>query len=40
MSWSLRPSTNLVNVYVSALRKKLGENVIETLRGFGYRLRT
>ncbi len=34
------PSTNLVNVYVSALRKKLGENVIETLRGFGYRLRT
>ena len=34
------PSTNLVNVYVSALRKKLGEDVIETLRGFGYRLRT
>ncbi|MEV4627943.1 response regulator transcription factor [Micromonospora sp. NPDC049523] len=34
------PSTNLVNVYVSTLRKKLGEDVIETLRGFGYRLRT
>ncbi|MFK3982820.1 response regulator transcription factor [Micromonospora sp. NPDC050397] len=33
------PSTNLVNVYVSTLRKKLGEDVIETLRGFGYRLR-
>ena len=25
------PSTNLVNVYVSTLRKKLGEDVIETL---------
>ncbi|GIG91376.1 response regulator transcription factor [Plantactinospora endophytica] len=34
------PGTNLVNVYVSALRKKLGEDVIETMRGFGYRLRS
>ncbi|MEE6263819.1 response regulator transcription factor [Plantactinospora sonchi] len=33
------PGTNLVNVYVSTLRKKLGGDVIETLRGFGYRLR-
>lgn len=33
------PGTNLVNVYVGSLRKKLGEDVIETLRGVGYRLR-
>jgi two-component system, OmpR family, copper resistance phosphate regulon response regulator CusR len=33
------PGTNLVSVYVSALRRKLGEGVIETLRGGGYRLR-
>ncbi len=32
------PGTNLVNVYVNALRKKLGPNVIETVRGVGYRL--
>lgn len=34
------PETNLVNVYVSTLRKKLGPELIETVRGFGYRLRT
>jgi DNA-binding response OmpR family regulator len=33
------PSTNLVNVYVNSLRKKLGANVIQTVRGVGYRLR-
>jgi DNA-binding response OmpR family regulator len=32
------PSTNVVNVYVSVLRRKLGEGVIETVRGVGYRL--
>jgi DNA-binding response OmpR family regulator len=32
------PSTNLVNVYVNSLRKKLGAHVIETIRGVGYRL--
>jgi DNA-binding response OmpR family regulator len=32
------PSTNLVNVYVNNLRKKLGEGIIETVRGAGYRL--
>lgn len=32
------PTTNLVNVYVNSLRKKLGSNVIETIRGVGYRL--
>jgi DNA-binding response OmpR family regulator len=33
------PGTNIVNVYIAHLRKKLGENRIETLRGIGYRLR-
>jgi DNA-binding response OmpR family regulator len=33
------PTTNLVNVYVNSLRKKLGQEVIETVRGAGYRLR-
>jgi DNA-binding response OmpR family regulator len=32
-------NTNLVNVYVNSLRKKLGHDVIETIRGAGYRLR-
>jgi DNA-binding response OmpR family regulator len=34
------PGTNLVNVYVSSLRHKLGESVIQTVRGAGYRFRT
>ena len=38
--YSFDPTTNLVNVYVSSLRKKLGAEVIETVRGVGYRLRT
>jgi DNA-binding response OmpR family regulator len=33
------PSTNLVNVYVNSLRKKLGADIIQTVRGVGYRLR-
>jgi DNA-binding winged helix-turn-helix (wHTH) protein len=33
------PGTNLVDVYVGYLRRKLGETVIETVRGAGYRLR-
>ena len=37
--YSFDPTTNLVNVYVSSLRKKLGDDVIETVRGAGYRLR-
>jgi DNA-binding response OmpR family regulator len=36
--YSFDPTTNLVNVYVNALRKKLGADVIETVRGVGYRL--
>jgi DNA-binding response OmpR family regulator len=34
------PRTNLVDVYVGYLRRKLGEAAIETVRGAGYRLRT
>jgi DNA-binding response OmpR family regulator len=34
------PGTNVVNVYVGYLRKKLGDDRIETVRGAGYRLRT
>jgi DNA-binding response OmpR family regulator len=33
------PGTNVVNVYVGYLRKKLGDNWLETVRGVGYRLR-
>lgn len=34
------PGSNIVDVYVGYLRKKLGSDVIETVRGMGYRLRT
>ena len=37
--YSFDPTTNFVNVYVSSLRKKLNSDVIETVRGAGYRLR-
>jgi DNA-binding response OmpR family regulator len=37
--YSFDPTTNLVNVYVNSLRKKLGADVVETVRGVGYRLR-
>jgi DNA-binding response OmpR family regulator len=32
------PGSNVVEVYVRALRKKLGDDVVETVRGMGYRL--
>jgi two-component system, OmpR family, copper resistance phosphate regulon response regulator CusR len=32
------PGSNVVEVYIRALRKKLGTEVIETVRGMGYRL--
>ena len=32
------PQSNVVDVYVRYLRKKLGGDVIETVRGMGYRL--
>jgi DNA-binding response OmpR family regulator len=34
------PGSNVVDVYVGYLRKKLGADAIETVRGMGYRLRT
>jgi two-component system copper resistance phosphate regulon response regulator CusR len=34
------PGTNIVDVYVGNLRRKLGHDVIETRRGAGYRLRS
>ncbi|NEQ46704.1 MAG: response regulator transcription factor [Leptolyngbya sp. SIOISBB] len=33
------PGSNVVDVYVGYLRKKLGDGVIETVRSMGYRLR-
>jgi DNA-binding response OmpR family regulator len=38
--YAIEPGTNVVNVYVGALRKKLGDEAIEAVRGVGYRLRT
>ena len=32
------PGSNVVDVYIGYLRRKLGEDVIETVRGMGYRL--
>lgn len=37
--YAAEPGTNVVNVYISALRKKLGDEAIESVRGVGYRLR-
>jgi two-component system, OmpR family, response regulator len=34
------PGSNVVDVYVRYLRRKLGDSVIETVRGMGYRLGT
>ena len=34
------PGSNVVDVYVRYLRRKLGDDVIETVRGMGYRLVT
>jgi DNA-binding response OmpR family regulator len=34
------PGSNVVDVYVGYLRRKLGEGTIETVRGMGYVLRT
>jgi DNA-binding response OmpR family regulator len=38
--WELEfdPGSNVVDVYVAALRRKLGRHLIETVRGHGYRL--
>jgi DNA-binding response OmpR family regulator len=34
------PGSNIVDVYVGYLRKKLGTDAIETVRGMGYRLKS
>ena len=41
LAWGMNfdPGTNLVDVYVGYLRRKLGETAIGTVRGAGYRLR-
>jgi DNA-binding response OmpR family regulator len=33
------PGSNVVDVYVRYLRRKMGADVVETIRGMGYRLR-
>jgi DNA-binding response OmpR family regulator len=38
--YSFDPASNTVDVYVRSLRAKLGDDVIETVRGAGYRLKT
>ena len=42
MAWNIDfdPQTNLVDVYVGYLRRKLGEPIITTIRGAGYCLQT
>ena len=42
MAWNINfdPRTNLVDVYVGYLRRKLGEPAITTIRGTGYCLQT
>jgi DNA-binding response OmpR family regulator len=34
------PGSNIVDVYIGYLRRKLGNDLIETVRGIGYRLKT
>jgi DNA-binding response OmpR family regulator len=34
------PGSNIVDVYIGYLRRKLGDNIITTVRGMGYRLQT
>lgn len=36
--YDFEPGSNIVEVYVGYLRKKLGSDLIETVRGMGYRL--
>ncbi|ECC1695651.1 hypothetical protein DPB93_25635 [Salmonella enterica subsp. salamae] len=37
-SWRREVNSNVVDVHISALRKKLGYGLIQTLSGQGYRL--
>ncbi len=36
--YDFEPESNIVDVYIGYLRKKVGADVIETVRGMGYRL--
>ena len=38
--YDFEPESNVVDVYVGYLRRKLGSDAVETVRGMGYRLRT
>jgi DNA-binding response OmpR family regulator len=38
--YTAEPGTNVINVYVAMLRKKLGVDVIESVRGVGYCMRS
>jgi DNA-binding response OmpR family regulator len=38
--YDFEPGSNIVDVYVGRLREKLAPDVIETVRGIGYRLRS
>ena len=38
--YDFEPESNVVEVYVRYLRRKLGAESIETIRGMGYRFRT
>jgi DNA-binding response OmpR family regulator len=37
--YTVEPGTNVVNVYIGSLRKKLGADIIESVRGIGYCMR-
>ncbi len=39
VDYDFDPGSNVVDVYIRYLRRKLGADVIETVRGMGYRLR-
>lgn len=39
-SWDNEPSTNSLEVHIHNLRDKIGKQRIQTLRGFGYSIRT
>lgn len=41
MVWGMDfdPGSNVVDVYIRSLRKKIGAQKVETVRGAGYRLR-
>ena len=32
------PGSNIVNVYIRSLRRKIGEQKVQTIRGVGYRV--